>query len=321
MNGSSKIIIIAPYYEDKKSLVKLLIELSKCPFDGEVELILVDDGSVSQKLINIDFPLVKLNINVITLKRNLGSQKAIAIGLTWASQYIKDDQVLVIMDSDGEDLPMSIGILLEELKNENVQIAVAERRVRYESFRFKALYSLYKIFYRVMTGRMVSFGNFMAMKKEAVQRLSAMHEFSIHVPAAVMASRLRYALCPIDRGRRYAGSSKMNLISLMIHGLRGLMVFAEDVLLRVGLACALIALLAILAGMLVLGLKFFEISIPGWGSLSIGILFLILMQTAALALMTLLITGLAKSLSRVNNNPYLEHISDVVRVDSTNNQK
>ena len=51
-----------------------------------------------------------------------------------------------------------------------------------------------------MTGRTINFGNFMALKPEAVKRLVAMQELSIHVPGAVLASKLRTGFCPVERG-------------------------------------------------------------------------------------------------------------------------
>ena len=46
---------------------------------------------------------------------------------------------------------------------------------------------------------------------------------------------------------RYAGQSKMNFVGLALHGFKALMVFAEDVLVRVGIVCALITGLSVVA--------------------------------------------------------------------------
>jgi hypothetical protein len=174
-------------------------------------------------------------------------------------------------------------------------VVVAQRKSRVETFRFKAFYALYKCFFGLMTGRAISFGNFIALKSAAVKRLVAMQELSIHVAGAVLASKLRISVCLLDRGPRYAGKSKMNFVDLALHGFKGPMVFAEDVLIRVGIACAVIASLAIGGAIMTLLLKLIGMTIPGWSSIVIGILVLMFLQTGALALMTLMLTGFMRS--------------------------
>src|SRR5690606_35111638 len=134
--------------------------------------------------------------------------------------------------------------------------------------RFKAFYAVYKRFFSLMTGRAISFGNFMALKSTAVKRLVAMQELSIHVAGAVLASKLRASYCPLDRGPRYAGQSKMNFVGLVLHGFKGLMVFAEDVLVRVGIACTGVAVFAIIAATAAIVLKLIGFSTPGWFSIA-----------------------------------------------------
>jgi hypothetical protein len=86
----------------------------------------------------------------------------------------------------------------------------------------------------------------------------------------------------------------MNFIGLVLHGFKAVMVFAEDVLVRVGLACALIACLSILGAIAAVVLKLLGFSTPGWFSVAFGILVLMFMQTGALALMMLLLTGITR---------------------------
>jgi hypothetical protein len=231
---------------------------------------------------------------VLKLRRNVGHQRAIAIGLGYASEHIQPGQQIVVMDSDGEDLPSTIHALVKNLESEDVDVVVAQRKSRVETWRFKAFYQLYKRFFNLMTGRAISFGNFMAMKSHAVQRLVVMQELSIHVAGAVLASKLRAATCSLDRGPRYAGQSKMNFVGLVLHGFKGLMVFAEDVLVRVGIACAAIAGFAVFGAATAVVLKLLGYSTPGWFSIALGILLLMFLQTGALALMTLMLTGVVR---------------------------
>jgi hypothetical protein len=87
----------------------------------------------------------------------------------------------------------------------------------------------------------------------------------------------------------------MSFSGLVLHGFRALMVFAEDVLVRVGIACASIAALSLLGVALTVFLKLIGFATPGWFSLSLGILLLVLLQTGALTLMTLMLSGVVRS--------------------------
>jgi len=139
-----------------------------------------------------------------------------------------------------------------------------------------------------------------------------MQELSIHVAGAVLASKLRTEVCPLDRGPRYAGQSKMNFIGLALHGFKALMVFAEDVLVRVGVACAGIAILAVLGAFAAILLKLLGFSTPGWFSIALGILVLMFLQTGALALMTLMLTGVVRGGTVTTAIGYLDFVDQVL---------
>jgi glycosyltransferase involved in cell wall biosynthesis len=310
MNGYP-VIVVTPVYEDREASSRLFKELAK-QFGQDVFVVAVDDGSVSEPLQIESLESAEINGVILKLRRNVGHQRAIAIGLGYVSEHIHPDQRVVVMDSDGEDLPATIPELLDRLDSNAVDVAVAERKSRVETFRFKTFYAIYKQFFSLMTGRSISFGNFMALKAHAVKRLVCMQELSIHVAGAVLASKLRASALPIDRGPRYAGKSKMNFVGLTLHGFKALMIFAEDVLVRVGIACVLIAALSVLGGVTAILLKVLGFSTPGWSSVVLGILILMFMQTGALALMTLMLTGVMRSGSVTTAISYQDFVQDVL---------
>ncbi|MEZ5701269.1 MAG: glycosyltransferase [Burkholderiaceae bacterium] len=291
---SAPLLVVTPVYEDREASQRLFHELHE-QLGDQVFVVAVDDGSVRQPLEIESLKRAGVDGVVIKLRRNVGHQRAIAIGLGYAAEYMDAAQQVVVMDSDGEDLPATIAPLVAALQAPEVDVVVAQRKSRVETVRFKVFYQIYKRFFRLMTGRTIGFGNFMALKSHAVKRLVAMQELSIHVAGAVLASKLRSVACPLDRGPRYAGQSKMNFVGLVLHGFKALMVFAEDVLVRVGIACAAIAGFSVVGVVSVIGLKLLGFSTPGWFSVALGILMLMLMQTGALALMTLMLTGVVRS--------------------------
>jgi polyisoprenyl-phosphate glycosyltransferase len=299
--------VVTPVFEDAEAASFLLADLVAA-FGDQVTVVAVDDGSVRHPLGRDLLETAGIAGVALTLRRNVGHQRAIAIGLAYAVEHITDAEYIVVMDSDGEDRPASIRNLLDALASPHVDIAVAQRRARHEPLGFRLFYVFYKLLFRVLTGRKIGFGNFMALKRSAAVRLAAMQETWIHFASAVLVSKLRIAPCPTDRGKRYAGTSKMNFVSLALHGLKGLMVVAEDVLVRVGTACGLIAGGAVIASIAAIVLKVIGVATPGWFSIAFGILFLVFVQMGTLSLMTLMLTGVVRG-GLINNVRYEDFIA------------
>jgi hypothetical protein len=105
----------------------------------------------------------------------------------------------------------------------------------------------------------------------------------------------------------------MNFVALALHGVKALMVFAEDVLVRVGTACALVAALSVLGMATAVVLKAIGFATPGWFSVALGIMLLVFMQTGTLTLMTLMLTGVVRS-GLVASINYREFILGVNRI-------
>ncbi len=287
-------IIVTPVYEDSEAASKLFQELN-VEFGDKVYIVAVDDGSIRQPIGLIDIENADLQGAVIKLKRNVGHQRAIAIGLNYVAENFNGEHHIVVMDSDGEDTPSSIRLLLKALNSKDVDITVAKRKSRVETLKFRVFYIVYKWIFKLLSGREISFGNFMALKPIALKRLITMQELWLHVAGCTLMSKLRITSCELDRGSRYAGQSKMNFVGLVLHGFKGLMIFAEDVLVRVGIVCAFIAFLAILASIVAVMLKTLGFATPGWFSVALGILILVFLQTGALTLMSLMLTGVVRN--------------------------
>jgi glycosyltransferase involved in cell wall biosynthesis len=113
MNNKRTLIII-PVLDDEGSLIALIRELARELADRTtVSLLVVDDGSIPPIEV-VDVGVV--DGQVITLSRNLGHQKAIAIGLAHAVANNLAD-VFVVMDADGEDRPEDVPRLLAALES------------------------------------------------------------------------------------------------------------------------------------------------------------------------------------------------------------
>ena len=286
-------VVVTPIYEDSEAASRLFVELRKA-LGPDVHIVAVDDGSVKGPVRPDIISDAGLDGVVIRLKRNVGHQRAIAIGLCHVAATMPD-ALCVVMDSDGEDVPETIAQLVAALDDPNIDAAVARRASRVETLQFKVFYQIYRIFFRLFAGREIGFGNFIALRPSGVKRLAAMQELWTHVAASLIASKLRIAQVSIHRGPRYAGQSRMNFPGLVLHGFRALMVFAEDVLVRVGLFCLVVMALSTVGVVGVAILKAAGLATPGWFSVVLGVLVGIFIQSGALTLMCLMLAGISRN--------------------------
>jgi glycosyltransferase involved in cell wall biosynthesis len=95
-----------------------------------IEVLLVDDGS--QKFVSSVFPSsfsTIRSISILRLRRNVGHQRAIAIGLMHIKKTIRSDAI-VVMDADGEDTPEGLGQLLDAYLGKDGVLAIFAERTR-----------------------------------------------------------------------------------------------------------------------------------------------------------------------------------------------
>ena len=275
-----KLTIMAPLFNDWACVEPLIAGVEAATGMPVIrKIVLVDDGSTelpTQKLVGASIP-----IEVIRLGANVGHQRAIAIGLVSIAQAESTDVVIVI-DADGEDLPENCAALWKAHVASPSAVVVAQRRKRTESARFKFFYILYRWFFYLLTGKRLDFGNFSLITSEALQRLVLMPELWNHYPATLMKSRLELVRVPLDRGKRFAGESRMNFISLVNHGLAGIAAFADTAYAR--LLAWSIGAMGVLGSAIIAGIvfRFTQASpLPGWLALGAVAAFVALFQIIA----------------------------------------
>lgn len=249
------------------------------------EFLLVDDGSTEAagELGGGDDGL-RRRWRVLRLLRNVGHQRAIAIGLAWLSEHVRP-RAVVVMDGDGEDDPADVPRLLacwEECGGE--RIVFAERRRRSESLTFRVFYEIYCGLHYVLTGLRVRVGNFSVVPGALLPRLVVCDELWNHYAAAVVKTRQPWTSVPTARAARLAGRSKMNFVSLVAHGLSAMSVYSETIGARVlTVTLGLIALFAVMAAAR-LAWWLGGWSWPGWLGFSPGAAFLAAAQAMTFGL-------------------------------------
>lgn len=308
-----RVLIMFPFYDDHASIKIFLDKL-------EQETAVLKDFQFSFLLINDGSPQIQISsaipLTIISLQRNLGHQKAIAIGLSYAAKNVQYDKV-VIMDCDGEDEPADLRKMLN-FSNPDNKIIVAKRLKRQESLWFQFFYKTYKFFFLLLTGEKITFGNFMMLHRSHVATISHHSEIWNHLAGAVIKSRLPYSCIDINRGKRYAGESKMNFTSLLLHGLGAIGVFIDVIAARLllfslGLICfSIIAIVAIFL------IKFFtQQAIPGWATTAVSSMLIVLLQSFLLSLFTIFLY--LSSQGQRKFIPALHFMEYIKKVDSYQN--
>jgi hypothetical protein len=89
------------------------------------------------------------------------------------------------------------------------------------------------------------------------------------------------------------------------------MIFAEDVLVRVGIMSSVVAAFTIVAGLIATALKLIGFATPGWFSVALGILLIVFLQTGALTLVALMLSGVIRggTESQQQYRSYIDYIS------------
>ena len=188
------------------------------------------------------------DIEVLTPPFNLGHQRGIVYGLRHLAPDLADDDVVITMDSDGEDQPSDVPRLLQALESPGAVLVLAERTKRSEPLSFRALYVVFRLFFRLLTGTTVLSGNFAGQRAASLKATINHPSFDLCYSSTLLALRRPTATVPCARGSRFAGQSRMNTHSLIGHGIRMLLPFLERIAARmlVMTAVALVAFAAVL---------------------------------------------------------------------------
>lgn len=281
------VVIMIPQFNDWAPLRFLLTALDSALSEHgrSAHVLIVDDGST--ELPSDDFPgpgfATLRGVTILELRRNLGHQRAIAVGLSFVQEHIPC-RAVVVMDSDGEDAPGDVPRLLSKFDElGESRIVFAERTRRSESWVFVFFYAIYRVSHRILTGYAVRVGNFSVIPSARMASLVAVSEIWNHYPAAVFRSVQPYCMIPTERAKRLSGKSKMNFVRLVIHGLSALSVYGDIIGVRLLLSTLVLIMLTLCCLAATVVVRFTTtLAIPGWATSAFGSLLLLLFQSVIL---------------------------------------
>jgi hypothetical protein len=265
---------VCPVYYDVESFLALRTDLAaqyarlEFPAPRRLRFVAIDDSGEEDPEISRlrDLP----DTTIVHVPFNLGHQRAIVFGLRALSAEIADDDWVVTLDADGEDQPSDLPRLLRalaELPAGSNHVVLAWRTRRREVWWFKLLYSGFKLMFALLTGTVIRTGNYAAFKGALTKRVLFHPYFDLSYSSALLSLNIPAVFVPCERGRRYAGESKMNASALLRHGLRMLMPFIDRIATRALIVFTLVFTAGVVASAVVVSVKLFtDLAIPGWAS-------------------------------------------------------
>jgi len=223
------IIILIPVYNDWASLNKLL-KLIDITIATKIftKVLIIDDCST----IKLNLRKEKLkkinNVEVLKLNKNLGSQKAITVGLSHLKKY-KDKFYTVIMDGDGEDDPGEIEKMLRIVFKNKDSVAVSCRSGRNDSFFIQCCYKFHLLICFFFTAKWLNFGHYSCFYSKNLSKILTDNTIWYAYPSSIL-KNIKIIRTYARRKKRFFGKTKMHFVNYAEHSLRVISVFSKRVM-------------------------------------------------------------------------------------------
>ena len=269
------ISVVVPIYNDSEVIHELIKRLGPVleSITADYEIILVDDGSRDDSWLQmLTVRQANACIKAVRLSRNFGQQSAIAAGLPLTSK-----ELIVLMDSDLQDRPEDIPVLIDALlADEKATMAIAQWEERKDS-KFKLAVS--RLFQRVSNSiteihTMPRLGIFRVMKKSVVNELRNFPEKTATTVSLLYYIGSRYVAVPLKRDARFAGKSGYNLSKMLSLTFARIFSFSMFPIRIVTYLGALLCVGSMVAALALVIYKLVGNVVAGWTSMMVLMLFL-----------------------------------------------
>lgn len=269
------ISIVVPVYNESET-IETFYDRATRALEGidhcDHEIVFVNDGSSDDSHGKLSqLAAVDPRVCVLKFSRNFGHQIAITAGL----DYARGDCVVVI-DSDLQDPPEVIGAMVAKWR-EGFDVVYGVRAERDGEGKMKLLTA--SLFYRLL-GRLTSIqipvdvGDFRLMSRRAVDQLKQLREKDRYVRGLVSWIGFHQTGVPYHRDRRYAGETKYPYRKMIKFALDGITSFSTAPLKLASWMGYITALLAILYLVSVFVQKLMGITVDGWATIMVALLFI-----------------------------------------------
>ena len=241
--------LVIPIYNEEENITEIYRRLHQVmeQLDGDVELILIDDGSRDRSL-NMMRELHHRDnrVHYLSLARNFGHQIAVTAGLNFVQ-----GKCIIVMDADLQDPPELILTMIEKW-HQGYQVVYAQRISRQQESRLKRLtaYLFYRILRRLAKVDIpVDTGDFCLMDRQVVDILNSMPERNRYIRGLRAWVGFRQTSVLFERNPRFAGDVKYTFgksLSLAIDGIISFSTVPLRLATYLGIISAAIAMIMII---------------------------------------------------------------------------
>lgn len=275
MGTKTKISLVIPVFNEEEVIPELLrrieavARVNRERFD--LEVIMVDDGSIDESVDVILKAQSELEIEIIQLSRNFGHQAAVMAGIAKAN-----GDAVVIMDADLQDPPELI-LELVKIWEQGFHVVYGKRISRTgESYFKKISASVFYNFLRWLTDVEIPLdtGDFRLVDRKVVNSLTSMNEKSLFIRGLIAWMGFKQYPMEYHREARYAGETKYPLKKMVALAADAILAFSEKplrLISKIGLSIFLVAVstsvFVLLAPLYTTGYQ-----APGWLSLMLVLL-------------------------------------------------
>jgi len=205
-----EISIVSPVYRAAGMIGELIARCEKQlqQISPNYEIILVDDRSPDNSWEEmVKHASANPKVKAIRLSRNFGQHYAISAGLDYTQ-----GKWVIVMDCDLQDRPEEIPRLYKKATEEGLEVVLAQRTNRKDSF-LKKLYS--KVFYRTLSYLTGSHqdhtvANFGIYHQKSIEAIKTMRESIRYFPTMVKWTGFNTGTLEVEHAEREHGSSNYN---------------------------------------------------------------------------------------------------------------
>ena len=282
MHRAKTISVILPAFEESEGLPivvsSLLPVLDATGY--RYEIVVVDDGSAdSTREVMLALCARQPSLRYIRLSRNFGKEAALTAGLKAAC-----GDAVILMDSDGQHPPSLIPVLIEKWL-EGYEAVAGVQEMRMESWAKRLFKRGY--YFLLEAGSHVVIppdaGDFRLLSRAVVDAINALPERNRLMKGLYAWVGFRTAYIPFQAAPRVAGLTKFTWIQLFRLAFTGLTSFTVVPLRLVSLSGIFISIGSLFYGLYLLFEHYVAgDNVPGWATLSVGMMFLSGVQLLAL---------------------------------------
>lgn len=215
MNKNRKLSVVIPFYNEEASLtilykkiIKNIKKLISLKFFSDFEILYIDDGSNDTSLEQIEKIIEKNNnVKLISLRKNFGKTKALAVGFEHAN-----GDIIITMDADLQDDPDEFINLIQKI-DEGYDLVSGWKNNRIDPLEKKIPSKFFNFITSKLSGIDIHDFNcgFKAYRKDVIKNIQMYSELHRYIPVLAARNGFKITEIKVKHHKREYGLSKFGV--------------------------------------------------------------------------------------------------------------